>query len=94
MQALHQDFRVQFRYDVHFTRGVFQTTNPTLLNVISSSAGTQRKTLVIMEESVRDAFPSLLDQIARYAGSNPDAMQLVADPLLVPGGELLCICYS
>ncbi len=87
MASLHQTVRVEFRYDVHFTRGVFRSDNTTLRNVILAAAEGRRKILVVLEEALQRAFPSLLNDIGEYARMHDDAMELAADPLVLPGGE-------
>jgi 3-dehydroquinate synthase len=87
MASLHQTVRVEFRYDVHFTRGVFRLDNTTLRDVILSPAEGKRKLLVVLEEAIQRAFPCLLGEIGEYTRMHDDAMELVADPLVLPGGE-------
>src|SRR5947209_15582178 len=87
MTSLHEIVRVEFRYQVHFTRGVFNRRNTILRDVILSAREGRRKVLVVVEEQVSRAFPALMEYIMSYANAHADAVELAGDPQIIPGGE-------
>jgi 3-dehydroquinate synthase len=87
MASLQQIVRVEFRYEVHFTRSVFDRRNAILRDVILCAGEGRRKVLVVIEEAVCRAFPALIEQIRSYADAHADALELAGDPHVVPGGE-------
>jgi 3-dehydroquinate synthase len=87
MKSLHQTVRVEFRYDVHFTRNVFAPCNTTLRDVIASAGEDRRKVLVVLEDALRAARADLPAEIFGYARAHGSVMQLMAEPLSAPGGE-------
>ncbi len=88
MQAIEQDIQVRFRYQVHFTTGVFAPENPLLRDVAGGGGGPlPRKLLFVVDEGVHRHHPDLLHDIEAYCRQRPAALALAAPPLRVPGGE-------
>ncbi|RYY35648.1 MAG: 3-dehydroquinate synthase [Sphingobacteriaceae bacterium] len=88
MEHLHQSFTVKFEYNVFFTTGLFGIGN-TLFNdflLKSSTPGVSRKIFFVVDGGVANANPDLIGQIKTYFAANT-AIQLVADVLVIPGGE-------
>ncbi|MCC6313346.1 MAG: 3-dehydroquinate synthase [Thermomicrobiales bacterium] len=88
MQPIHQHVRVDFRYSVHFTDGLFALDNPLLRDVLAADRGDAAppKVLVVLDRGIAAGLPGLPTQIAAYLRAS-DAVELVAPPLLVAGGE-------
>ncbi|MEZ0541189.1 3-dehydroquinate synthase [Fibrella arboris] len=88
MTSLQQSFSVPFTYSVSFTTNLFSVTNPILRDFLTQQAahGTSKKLLVVVDEGVAHNHPTLTADIRTYLASTT-AVQLVADPIYVPGGE-------
>ncbi|MGI8747511.1 MAG: 3-dehydroquinate synthase, partial [Deinococcus sp.] len=84
-RSIHQTVRVTFEYPVHFTHGVFQPGNTLLRDVLTDSGS--RRALFVVDDGVARQHPALLAGIAGYAAAHPAALELVAPPLVLPGGE-------
>lgn len=83
-----QKIVVSYDYPVYFSTGVFSAENPDLLEAISRKEPLRRhRLLVVVEQAVAQARPSLLGDIERYAKRHSDRLALVAEPLAVEGGE-------
>lgn len=87
MAFLQQIVRVEFRYQVHFTRSVFEPGNTVLRDLVLSAGEGRRKILVVIEEAVNRAFPALIEDMKEYADAHSDALELTGHPHLIPGGE-------
>src|SRR5512143_2318330 len=86
--VIHQQFAVPFSYKVHFTTGLFRRDNPVLAEVIGSQAHTlPKKVFVVIDSGVARHHSYLPDQLATYADIHLDVLRLVAEPMVVPGGE-------
>ena len=87
--TIEQDFTVRFRYGVYFTQSLFATGNSLLTDILTQShtSGAPAKVLFVIDSGVVNANPELVQQINHYAADNPQSINLVAAPLLVPGGE-------
>lgn len=82
------NFSVPFRYVVHFTERVFEVDNPLLADALCRNEKTRRhKALVIIDDGVEQAHPGLRAAVAAYAAAHRQAIELLGDPLSVPGGE-------
>ena len=84
--SLQQNVAVNFSYGVHFTRGLFTISNPLLLTVVGR--GQQAKSiLVAVDSGVLEHHPQLIDQIENYAKHYAERLNLVPQPIIIPGGE-------
>lgn len=80
-----QSFSAQFSYPVHFVRGVFQPESHLLAELISGSG----RVLVAVDSGVTDAFPDVEERIKSWFALHADTLDLVCNPVVVPGGEVL-----
>jgi 3-dehydroquinate synthase len=87
MNTLQQTVRAEFRYEVHFTRRVFDPGNTALRDTIAGGGAAPRKTLFVVDELVCASYPGLLDRIAEYCRIHNAVIENVTSPLVVPGGE-------
>jgi len=90
-QSMHwQRFTVPFEYPVYFTEGALRTENPVLIEALSRKEPERRqRCIVFVDDGVADARPGLCEEIAEYASHHADRIDLVAEPLRVPGGEVI-----
>ena len=88
MKQLSQSFTIKFEYQVYFTAGIFNTTNPLLNDFLSGfgKAASLRKIFFVVDKGVSDTHPHLIADIKHYF-SYHSAVKLIPDILIVPGGE-------
>src|SRR5918995_1450007 len=87
LRDIDQKVVVTFRYPVKFTHGLLDPGNPTLRDVVQ--AEDRARLLVVIDEGVADAHPTMTDDVIVYCAAHSDALQLTAPPLVVPGGEAI-----
>ena len=87
IQSLQQDVVVKFSYGVHFTRGLFETTNPLLSEVVGAASNKAKSIMVAVDSGVLEHHPQLISKITSYANHFADKIALVAEPIIIPGGE-------
>ena len=87
IQSLQQDVVVKFSYGVHFTRGLFETTNPLLSEVVGAAYNKAKSIMVAVDSGVLECHPQLIAKITSYANHFADKIDLVAEPIIIPGGE-------
>ncbi len=81
-------FSQEFTYPVCFTHDVFNTSNDILLKAIDAKNSTAaKKTLVCIDEGVIRHNTRLLDNILKWFKHYKSHMDLVAEPVIFPGGE-------
>ncbi|WP_373520365.1 3-dehydroquinate synthase [Aquiflexum sp.] len=85
-KIIEQTFAVPFRYQVCFLEGIFDTTNPLLANFLDN--GNKAKAFFVVDNGVSNAFPNLLNDIRTYADAYQEKFLLIAEPLVVQGGEI------
>ncbi|ADI14989.1 3-dehydroquinate synthase [Truepera radiovictrix] len=87
LRPITQEIAVTFRYPVHFTRGLFRPENPLLAQTLARAdeAG-PKKVLAVVDEGVARHHPELTRHLSAYLAAHP-GLELVAAPLVVPGGE-------
>jgi 3-dehydroquinate synthase len=91
-RILHQVVSVSFNYDVHFTSGLFELSNPLLAQVIAESRERNyqqnpKKIVAVIDAGLLEAHPNLLGQFTAYVDHYANVMQVAADPLVIPAGE-------
>ncbi len=88
MGTIEQAIRVTFQFPVHFTTGVFTSTNPVLRTIVANaSARLPSDTLAVVDENVARAHPGLIDDIERYSREHATAIRLAGPVVVLPGGE-------
>lgn len=81
-------FAVPFRYSVHFTEQVFEPQNRVLVDAVRRLEPSRRhRLLMVVDDGVERAHPGLLRGSSRYVAAHSDALSLVSEPVVVPGGE-------
>lgn len=88
LQPIHQSVPVTFHYDVHFTTGLFELDNPMLAQVVAAEGDTSPKqVLAVVDSGLLRHHPGLLKQLTAYTKWYEGALSLIAEPVIVPGGE-------
>ena len=83
-----QRFTVDYDYDVHFSREVFEPRNTLLREVLDrKDEGRRCRVLVCLDAGVAEAHPGLDRRIQEYFQRCPRTAELVAPPRVIPGGE-------
>jgi 3-dehydroquinate synthase len=83
-----QDFSVRFQFGVHFTRGLFDPENWTLVDTLTRLEPDRRhRCMVYYDDGLTAAFPDLVTQVEAYAAAHAERMELIVAPLPVVGGE-------
>ena len=85
---LQQSFTVSFEYRVHFTSGLFDTTNTLLKDFFEQRhiEGIQQKILFVIDDGVTKSHPDLLEKIRSYFDFYP-TVALAENIIVIPGGE-------
>ena len=83
-----QRFSVPFEYPVCFTEGLFSPGNPVLRDAVCRLEPELRhRCVVFVDDGLLAKRPGLIGEIERYADQHAGAIELVARPIPVPGGE-------
>jgi len=86
--AYEQEFAVTFRYPVVFTSGLFDPANPVLVDTLARHEPDKRhRCIVFVDDGLLAARPTLADDICAYAAHHGARIDLVTNPIPVPGGE-------
>ena len=87
LKSLRQNIAVNFTYDVHFTRGLFDVTNPLLSEVIGEGSNKAKSVIVVVDSGVIEHHPGLINKIDDYANYFADKINLATQPIVIAGGE-------
>jgi 3-dehydroquinate synthase len=83
-----QKFSVTYEFPVVFTAGIFDAGNEVLVDTLCRVERDRRhRCLFFIDGGVLSARPDLAGEIRSYARRHEERMALVADPIIVPGGE-------
>ena len=88
---IHQQaFALRYGYPVYFTRDCFDPANPCVRHTLTRLEGSKRhRVAVFMDDGLAQVCPALLPRIAQYCRIHTDAMELVGEVVVVPGGEAI-----
>ena len=85
-----QRFSVPYEYPVHFTDKLFAPENLVLLEVLIRHESKKRhRVVVFVDDGLVQTRPELHTQIRAYADHHSDSIDLVTDPISMPGGEVI-----
>ncbi|MEW6302294.1 MAG: 3-dehydroquinate synthase [Verrucomicrobiota bacterium] len=88
MTSIERTVQVSYQHRVYFTRKLFKPANPLLRDVLVNAEQKEpRKTLIVVDESLAKAQPTLVRSIENYFSAFPDCLNLVCPPLVIEGGE-------
>ncbi|MEX0593251.1 MAG: 3-dehydroquinate synthase [Balneolaceae bacterium] len=88
MYKIEQSFEVRYHYPVHFVDGLLKPNQSLLAETFrSENSGERPKVMVVMDQGVVDAHPTLLDDFLAYHKIWADDFSLAGNPVVVPGGE-------
>jgi 3-dehydroquinate synthase len=88
MKILQQDFTVNFRYDVHFSKGIFNLENPLLKGIVAKDgAKGRRKIIILLDDGVFFHHPDLVASIIKYFDHAENHFDLRCEPVVIQGGE-------
>jgi 3-dehydroquinate synthase len=85
---IRHSIQVAYELRVHFTRDVFHPNNMVLKGVLDQpERQTASKALVVLDEALAQAQPTLASRIENYFTNHSDCLRLVCPPLVIEGGE-------
>ncbi len=88
MSTIERTISVSFRHQVFFTEDLFATANATLKDtLLNAEEREQRKTFVVVDESLAKARPGFIAEIESYFAAHSDSLKLVGPPMVLEGGE-------
>jgi len=88
MKLIRQEFNITFGYDVAFTEGLFNPSNPLFAKQIESDPDKPvPKLLFVLDDGVVRHHSSLFQQIIDYGKAHEGQFSIVSQPVTLPGGE-------
>ena len=88
MSCLERTIQVSYRHRVYFTRYVFRSANPVLMEVLAGGrSGPPVKVFLVLDESLALAQPTLVHDMEAYFENFPQRLSLVSAPFIIEGGE-------
>ncbi len=89
--AVHQQqFSITYEFPVHFTENLFDPGNPVLRDVVGRLESNKRHRLIVfIDNGLIRTMPDLSARISDYARCHSDRIDLVTEPVSIPGGEAI-----
>ena len=83
-----QQFSVPYEFPVYFTVDLFDPANESLIEAMCRLEPDKRnRCLFFVDDGLIQARPELVEDIKAYAAHHVSELDLVTDPIAVPGGE-------
>lgn len=87
-EPIRATFAVSYEHQVHFTHGAFRADNELLATVLASKPSNRLpRVLVVLDENLAAAQPTLVPAIKEYFARRKAAFELAGEHLLISGGE-------
>jgi len=83
---INPSFHIRYNYPVHFTEGIFDTSNGILREILKKDKN-HAKIIVFIDEGVSDCWLGISQDIVKYIDYMDEGYKLVSLPILIPGGE-------
>lgn len=86
---MQRNICLNFSHRVDFTHGAFDPKNRALRDLVAEACelGGAAKVLVLLDEGVARADTNLVERVSAYFAAHADTLNLVNEPLVLPGGE-------
>ena len=86
--VIQRNIRLDFPHRTYFTHGAFDAANPVLGDILKPlMEGCRTKTLVYVDEGLVTCGKGLVFEVENYFQHHSKILDLVAEPILIPGGE-------
>jgi 3-dehydroquinate synthase len=82
-----QRFSVSFAYPVVFTEAALDPANDALREAFATPPGRRCRAFAVVDAGLAEAQPGLEHALEAYCAHHAERIELVAEPLRVPGGE-------
>jgi len=92
MSTIARKIQVEFDHRVYFTRGLWAPSN-SLLQTLLAEPGRIPRVLVVLDEGLAQALPELTKAVEAYFSGLSGEVTLVAQPLIIEGGERAKMSY-
>ena len=90
MKTITQSLSLDFNYPVFFTRDVFDWKNSALSSAVNRlETGRCHRLFFVIDENLFKALPGINSQISRYVENYHESLELVCEPLVLVGGEVV-----
>ena len=87
-ESVDHGFAVPFAFPTHFTRDTWNVGNSVFVDIVRRLEPNRRhRVLVVIDSNVANAHCALEREIRDYFGAFQQSLDLVASPIVVPGGE-------
>jgi 3-dehydroquinate synthase len=88
MKIIQQQFSISYSFPVIFTRDAFNVQNPSLYKILIGAGQKRNRILIVIDSHVFSSTPGLSEKIDGYVKHYKDAMEIVAAPFIIRGGEI------
>jgi 3-dehydroquinate synthase len=89
-QVHWQKFQVPFEFPVYFTEDFLDPGNTVLVDALSLLESDKRhRLLIFVDDGIVNTQPDFMDKIRAYVAHHEQHLDLVCDPIIVPGGEVI-----
>lgn len=83
-KKIEQKIRVEYTYDIYFTRDIFSPENPVLKDVLGER---RPRILAFVDSGVAEAWPGIEHRMGEWFDKHPECGCMVSPAILVPAGE-------
>ena len=86
-KTIKQSFKVEFNYNIFFTKNIFDLKNKLLINLINKDTKSRKKIIIFIDKNVEKHHKKLKININKYIEKYNKYIDLKCQPILITGGE-------
>jgi len=86
-KTIKQLFKVDFNYNIFFTKNVFDIKNKLLINIINKENKNKKKLIIFIDRNVENGHKKLKININKYIEKYKKYIDLRCTPIIITGGE-------
>lgn len=88
LKTIKQSFKVNFKYNIYFTKNIFEIKNNLLNKILTyENKKSQKKVIVFIDKNVSILHKNLKDDIIKYFNYYGKNIILKCHPIIISGGE-------
>lgn len=86
-KVIKQSFKINFKYNIFFTKNVFDINNQLLIDILNQKTTTKKNIIIFIDKNVLKAHINLETNILNYINKNKKYIILKCTPIKITGGE-------
>jgi len=86
-KTIKQSFKIEFNYNIFFTKNIFDSKNKLLINLLNKENKNKKKIIIFIDKNVAKSHKNLKTNIEQYLDKHKNYIETKCKPIMITGGE-------